>query len=207
MLVGLTGGFGCGKSTVLKLFEKLGATVLSADSIVHDLLKRAEVRGPITEMFGPNILVKGEIDRKKLSKKVFSDETKRKKIERLIHPHVLETIEQTYINATNPTCNPEIIMVAELPLLFETGFDKGVDAVVVVRAESDVISKRLRRKGFSAEEIRTRAAAQFPIDEKASRADYVIDNSGSLEDMERQVRVVWEDLSRTSARGLKERHA
>ncbi|HEC96932.1 MAG TPA: dephospho-CoA kinase, partial [Nitrospirae bacterium] len=75
MLVGLTGGFGCGKSTVLKLFEKLGATVLSADSIVHDLLKRAEVRGPITEMFGPNILVKGEIDRKKLSKKVFSDET------------------------------------------------------------------------------------------------------------------------------------
>ncbi len=98
-------------------------------------------------------------------------------------------------------------MVAELPLLFETGFDKGVDAVVVVRAESDVVSKRLRRKGFSAEEIRTRAAAQFPIDEKASRADYVIDNSGSLEDMERQVRVVWEDLSRTSARGLKERHA
>ncbi len=201
MLVGLTGGFGCGKSTVLKLFERLGATVLSADSIVHDLLKRAEVKDSIVEMFGPDILLKGEIDRKKLSKKVFYDETKRKKLEQLLHPLVLETIEQIYKKAANPTCNTEIIMVVEIPLLFETGFDKGVDAVVVVRAEADVVRERLRRNAFSDEEIRVRAAAQFPIDEKASRADYVIDNSGSLEDTERQVRAVWEDLLGTQQEG------
>ena len=196
MLVGLTGGFGCGKSTVLKLFERLGATVLSADSIVHDLLKRAEVRDSIVDMFGPGILLGGEIDRKKLSKKVFSDETERKKLEKLLHPLVLETIEQTCKKAANLTCTPEIITV-EIPLLFEAGFDKGMDAVVVVRAESDVVRKRLREKGFSDEDIRVRAAAQFPVDEKASRADYVIDNSGSLDDTERQVRRVWEDLLRT----------
>lgn len=201
MLVGLTGGFGCGKTTVLKLFEKLGAAVLSADSIVHDLLKREEVRDSIVEMFGPDILVKGEIFRKKLSKKVFPDEAKRKKLEKLLHPLVFETIEQTYKKAANLTSNTEIIMVVEIPLLFETGFDKGVDAVVVVRAEADVVRERLRRKGFSDEEIRTRTAAQFPIDEKASRADYVIDNSGSLGDTERQVRAVWEDLLRTRKEG------
>ncbi|GMT46905.1 MAG: dephospho-CoA kinase [bacterium] len=197
MLVGLTGGFGCGKSTVLKLFEKLGATVLSADSIVHDLLERAEVRDSIVKMFGPDILGRGEIDRKKLSKKVFSDEIQRKKLEKLIHPLVLETIDQTYKKAANPTSNLKVIMVVEIPLLFETGFDKRLDAVVVVRSEAEVVRERLRRKGFSDEEIGTRAAAQLPIDEKASRADFVIDNSGSLEDTEQQVRAVWEDLSRT----------
>ena len=197
MLVGLTGGFGCGKSTVLKLFEKLGATVLSADSIVHDLLERAEVRDSILKMFGPDILGRGEIDRKKLSKKVFSDEIQRKKLEKLIHPLVLETIDQTYKKAANLACTPEIVMIVEIPLLFETGFDKRMDVVVVVRAEADVIRERLRRKGFSDEEIRARAAAQFPIDEKVSRADYVIDNSGSLEDTEQQVRAVWADLLRT----------
>ncbi|GBE36135.1 dephospho-CoA kinase [bacterium BMS3Bbin07] len=197
MLVGLTGGFGCGKSTVLKLFEKLGATVLSADSIVHDLLERAEVRDSIVKMFGPDILGRGEIDRKKLSKKVFSDEIQRKKLEKLIHPLVLETIDQTYKKAVNLACTPEIIMIVEIPLLFETGFDKGMDVVVVVRAEADVIRERLRRKGFPDEEIRARAAAQFQIDEKVSRADYVIDNSGSLEDTEQQVRAVWADLLRT----------
>ncbi len=197
MLVGLTGGFGCGKSTVLKLFEELGATVLSADSIVHDLLKRADVRDSIVEMFGPDILVKGEIDRKKLSEKVFPDEAKRRKLEKLLHPLVFETIEQKYKKSANPTSNTEIIMVVEIPLLFETGFDKGVDAVVVVRTDADVVRERLRRKGFSDEEIRIRTAAQFPVDEKVSRADYVIDNSGSPEDTERQVRAVWEDLLRT----------
>ncbi len=201
MLVGLTGGFGCGKSTVLKLFEELGATVLSADSIVHDLLKRADVRDSLVEMFGPDILVKGEIDRKKLSEKVFPDEAKRRKLEKLLHPLVFETIEQKYKKSANPTSNTEIIMVVEIPLLFETGFDKGVDAVVVVRTDVDVVRERLRRKGFSDEEIRIRTAAQFPVDEKASRADYVIDNSGSPEDTERQVRAVWEDLLRTRKEG------
>ncbi|NOY39495.1 MAG: dephospho-CoA kinase [Nitrospirae bacterium] len=201
MLVGLTGGFGCGKSTVLKLFEELGATVLSADSIVHELLKRADVRDSIVEVFGPDILVKGEIDRKKLSEKVFHDEAKRRKLEKLLHPLVFETIEQNYKKAANLTSNTEIIMVVEIPLLFETGFDKGVDAVVVVRTEADVVRERLRGKGFSDEEIRTRTAAQLPVDEKASRADYVIDNSGSLRDTERQVRAVWEDLLRTRKEG------
>ncbi len=197
MLVAITGCFGCGKTTVLKLFENLGAAVLSADSIVHDLLKREDVRDSIVEMFGYDILVGGEIDRKKLSARVFSDETNRKKIEKLLHCLVFETIEQTYKKAAKLAGNTETIMVVEIPLLFETGFDIGVDAVVVVRAEADVVRERLRRKGFSDEEIRTRTAAQLPVDEKASRADYLIENSGSLGDTERQVRAVWEDLLRT----------
>ena len=93
MLVGLTGGFGCGKSTVLKIFENLGATVLSADTIVHEALKKEEVRDSIVDMFGPDILVEGEIDRKKLSERVFSDETGRKKLEEILHPMVFETID------------------------------------------------------------------------------------------------------------------
>jgi len=201
MLVGLTGGFGCGKTTVLKLFEKLGAVVLSADSIVHDLLKREGVRDSIVEMVGPDILTEGEIDRKKLSAWVFSDEVNRKKIEKLLHPLVLETIEQAYKEAADQTPGPKVVMVVEVPLLFETGFDKVVDAVVVVRAESEVVRERLKGKGFSGEEIRERVAAQLPVEEKASKADYVIDNTGSLDETERQVWRVWKDLSRVREGG------
>ncbi|NOZ24527.1 MAG: dephospho-CoA kinase [Nitrospirae bacterium] len=194
MIVGLTGGFGYGKTTVLKLFEKLGAAVLSADAIVHDLLRRETVRDSIVEMFGPDILTGGEIDRKKLSARVFSDEGSRKNLERLLHPLVLETIRRAYRQAAALTPEDKVVMVVEIPLLFEAGFDKEVDAVVAVTADSAAVRMRLRRKGFSDEEAMKRCAAQMPAEEKAARADYVIDNSGALEETERQVRRVWEDL-------------
>ncbi len=190
MLVGLTGGFGSGKSTVLRIFKDLGATVLSADAVVHEALRRREVRKSVVDIFGPGILSGGEIDRRKLSAEVFSDEEKRKRLEELLHPIVLETIREAY-GAMN-----DGVMIVEIPLLFEAGFEKEVDRVIAVRADADVVVERLRAKGFSEEEIRRRSAAQMPVEEKASRADYLIDNSGTLKETEREVKRVWEDLSR-----------
>ncbi|HEB76567.1 MAG TPA: dephospho-CoA kinase [Nitrospirae bacterium] len=197
MLVGLTGGFGCGKTTVLRLFGKLGAAVLSADDIVHELLNRDDVRDAVAALFGPDVLSDGGIDRKKLSERVFSDEGARRSLERLLHPLVLETIRRRSREASAR----DLVMVVEVPLLFETGFDREVDAVVAVRAESGAVRRRLRKKGFSEEDLTKRGAAQIPVEEKASRADYVIDNSGPLEDTERQVRMVWDELLSRAGKG------
>ncbi len=197
MLVGLTGGFGCGKTTVLRLFGKLGAAVLSADDIVHELLNRDDVRDAVAALFGPGVLSDGAIDRKKLSERVFSDEGARRSLERLLHPLVLETIRRRSREASGR----DLVMVVEVPLLFETGFDREVDAVVAVRAESGAVRRRLRKKGFSEEDLTKRGAAQIPVEEKASRADYVIDNSGPLEDTERQVRMVWDELLSRAGKG------
>ncbi len=197
MLVGLTGGFGCGKTTVLRLFGKLGAAVLSADDIVHELLNRDDVRDAVAALFGPGVLSDGGIDRKKLSERVFSDEGARRSLERLLHPLVLETIRRRSREASGR----DLVMVVEVPLLFETGFDREVDAVVAVRAESGAVRRRLRKKGFSEEDLTKRGAAQIPVEEKASRADYVIDNSGPLEDTERQVRMVWDKLLSRAGKG------
>ncbi len=173
----------------MRMFERLGAKVLSADAIVHELLRRPDIARSVAGVFGPEVLRDGVIDRKRLSEKVFSDRAKREMLEGLLHPLVLERVRLMKRR------NPEDIIVAEVPLLYEAGFDRDVDAAVVVTADEDVVRRRLEKKGFSVEEIDLRRAAQLSLEEKAERADYVIDNSGSLEETERQVRAIWEDLS------------
>jgi dephospho-CoA kinase len=187
-LIGLTGGFGCGKSTVLEIFERLGAVTLSADVIVHYALKEARIRDSIVKSFGTDVLVEGEIDRRILSEKIFADQRARKKLEGLLHPYVFRFIE-----GEQKKHEGEIIIV-EIPLLFETGYEREVDKVIAVCAREDRVNERLLRRGFSMDDIRMRRATQLPTEEKMAKADYEIDNSDSLEDTERQVKVIWRDL-------------
>ncbi|MBU3758369.1 MAG: dephospho-CoA kinase [Candidatus Omnitrophica bacterium] len=191
-LVGLTGTFGSGKSTAARFFEPLGAEVLDADRIAHEaLLEGSAVYPALTKRF-PEALGTGGMDRVKLAACVFSDGEARKELESIIHPYVFQRLAAEIAEADAR------VIVLEIPLLFETGFDRSCDVCVVVQAPQDIIEKRLAERGFGPEEIRRRQKAQMSPEEKLKRAAYVIDNSGDLEGVRKQVEKIWKTLNNAS---------
>lgn len=192
--IGLTGGIGSGKSTVAQWFIKQAVPVLDADKTVHRLLQSDQ--GTILKLikeFGPNIQDEhGQIDRSRLGERVFRDVDARKRLERIVHPRVVESMNEekdTLINAGAKVC------VWDVPLLFEAGFEKFVDEVWVVWIPQDLqISRVLARDKLSLGEVEARIAAQGSLDEKRQRADVVIDNSGNESQTISQLEVLWEKL-------------
>ncbi len=190
MVVAITGGIGTGKSTVLEIFSELGAQTLSADEIVHQLLRRDDIKRQIREEFGDDVFSDDEIDRKALAGVAFSSEETRRRLESLLHPHVFQEIE-VFIRQ-----HGEDVVVVEIPLLFETGSEYRFDYTVTVKAPEDLVYKRLEERGIPVEEIKRRLSHQMPLEEKIRRADLVIDNSGSIEETRRQVERIWKDILR-----------
>lgn len=188
MVIAITGGLGTGKTTVLKIFASLGAATISADDIVHDLLKREDIKIQIGDAFGRQVFSGKEINRKALARTVFSSEKKRKELEAILHPRVFDEIE-SFINAHKGRD-----VVVEIPLLFETGTQKRYNRVITVTADREVVIKRLREKGMDPEEMRQRLFHQMPIEEKSKRSDFVIDNSDGIEETRRQVQRIWKEL-------------
>jgi len=188
MIVGLTGCFGSGKSTVAHLFEELGAFVVSADRLAHEALEKgSEPFAKIKTQF-KDALDGQKLDRKKLAKIIFSDAERRKDLESLVHPYVFKRIAEEIADAE------ERMVVLEIPLLYETGYDQYCFTNVVVTAPEKAIWARLEEDGFTEKEIRARLAAQMPLEEKARRAHLVIDNSGSLAKTKEQVKKIWNKL-------------
>ncbi|HHN66222.1 MAG TPA: dephospho-CoA kinase [Nitrospirae bacterium] len=190
MVVAITGGIGTGKSTVLEIFSELGAQTLSADEIVHQLLRRDDIKRQIREEFGDDVFSDDEIDRKALAGVAFSSEETRRRLESLLHPHVFQEIE-VFIRQ-----HGEDVVVVEIPLLFETESEYRFDYTVTVKAPEDLVYKRLEERGIPVEEIKRRLSHQMPLEEKIRRADLVIDNSGSIEETRRQVERIWKDILR-----------
>ncbi len=190
--VGLTGSIGTGKSTVAKIFKKLGAYVISADEIVHKLLEEEEVKEKVRKEFGDVFTPEGKVDRKKLAQIVFNDEKKRKVLEGILHPLVFKEIERFFKEVEEK--DPKAVAVAEVPLMIETGSYKNYDIVIVVYAPHDLQLKRLIKKGMSAEEAEKRIKAQMSIEEKVKYADIIIENTGSLKELEKEVKKLYEIL-------------
>jgi dephospho-CoA kinase len=183
-LIGLTGNIATGKSTVANMLEELGATVIDADALVHELQRKGTpVYDDIVAAFEPGILDRaGEIDRKALGSIVFADPEKLRTLESIVHPAVLIESLQRIMEAPTP------IVVYEAIKLIEAGRAEMCDALWVVTARSDVQLQRLMRDRHMAEaEARQRIAAQPPQSEKIARANVVIDNSGSLEETRQEV--------------------
>jgi dephospho-CoA kinase len=189
MLVGLTGNFGSGKTTVLKMFGEMGAITASADAIVHELLKTPAIMTQVRALMGGVFDAAGEIDKARVAAAVFSDPALRKELEAVIHPAVMARIRAL------GQANEARIVVAEIPLLFEGGFEGDVDVTVAVTSGKAEAFARLAKKGFSEEEAARRISAQMPQDEKAGRADFVVDNSGDIENTRRRVIEVFERLA------------
>ena len=201
-IVGLTGGIGSGKSTVAAMFGKQGATVIDADAIVHELQALGQpLVDEIAAEFGPEVLAPdGSLDRDALGAIVFRDPEARHRLNRLVHPKVGAEFARR-LQAARETAAPLIIL--DIPLLFEgraagTGGASAMsfDATVLVWVPREAqLERQLAREDYDRAEAERRIAAQLPLDDKRALADHVIDNSGSREETERQVRELYARLT------------
>lgn len=194
MWIGLTGSIGSGKSTVALILKKLGYYVVNADAIAHEGLKSGSASfDAIRDRFGPQILTSdGEVDRRKLGQLVFSSPIHKSWLEGLLHPMV-----QTKVQALRKQFESEGHLLAfyEVPLLFEKNLESQFDKVIVVWVSDSVQRERLKkRNAWTEEEITQRNQAQWPIEDKLKRADYSINNDGSVEDLEGQIETILKRL-------------
>lgn len=187
LIVGLTGGFGVGKSSVAQRFKNLGAEVIDADEIAHDAMKKGSpVFDPIIELFEEALHPGGKkMDREKVAEIVFADPKKRKELEAIIHPYVYEKIKEKL------EASDRRVIIVEVPLLFEAGFETLCDKVMVVTCNTSMKMKRLKNKKFTEQEIRARERAQMAEALKAQKADFLIDNSKSIYQTQREVERLW----------------
>lgn len=183
MIVGLTGGMGCGKSTVAALFAELGFRRLDADQVVRDvLLPQPEVIAAVRERFGAGVLdATGQIDRAKLGDVVFADDAALAWLEHLLHPRLQARWEEIYATARG-----EKFMV-EVPLLFEKHLENRFDFTVCVTTSSELQLGRLEQRGVPPGIARQRLAKQLPLARKCELADFVLLNDGTLEFLREQV--------------------
>ena len=192
--VGLTGSIGTGKSTVLKLFNQLGAYTVDVDKIVHQLYKRKDIQEKVKKEFGDVFNEDGSLNRKKVAKIIFNNPEKKKVLENIIHPEVRREVKKFIQNIEKKDKNP--IVIVEVPLLIETGQYKEYDKVIVVYSPKDLQLKRLLNKGYSREEALRRINLQMDIEEKLKFADFIIKNISSIEDLKKQVEEVFIQLKR-----------
>ena len=184
MSVGLTGSIAAGKSEVAQLFSAAGIPVFDSDAEVHSLYEETATRDLLAKMFS-DVIVGGEIDRQRLGQRVLGSPEDLRKLESLIHPLVRKRRER-FIALWRKQGSP--LVVLDIPLLFETGQEKEVDYVIVVSANDDVQRKRaMARPGMTGQKLAGILARQLPDVEKRNRADFVIENSGSLEHLRTQV--------------------
>lgn len=174
--VGLTGGMGAGKSTALAALERLGAAVLSTDAIVHELYGDDRVRRAVVERWGPDVARNGAIDRAAVAARAFADDEQRKWLEDFLWPLVGERIAQ-WLSAARARRPEPRAAVVEVPLLFESGMDPIFDATIAVVAREDLRQERAQGRGHAL--AQERVARQLSQEEKARRATFTVDNSGS----------------------------
>lgn len=182
MRVGLTGGIGCGKSTVVKFFAEAGWRTLESDRIVAAVLANdPEVHTELRNRFGDQVFdADGGVDRKAIAARVFSDEAALKWLEALLHPRV----RRVWSDSIESDRSAEWLV--EIPLLFEKSLESRFDLTVCVSSPDAVSRRRMVGRGYSGEQFDQRRLRQMPLDEKVRRADHVILNAGSLDFLKRQ---------------------
>jgi dephospho-CoA kinase len=183
-VLGLTGSIGMGKSTTAKLFAEAGVPVYDADATVHKIYQSEAV--PAIEAAFPGTTSDGKVDRAKLSAKVVHDSAAMKRLEEIVHP-MLRAFHQKFLDDAEKSGAP--VAVVDVPLLFETGGDKRVDAVVVVTTSPEIQRERILARGtMSHEALDAILARQMPDEEKRRRADFLVDTSHGLDPVRARIR-------------------
>jgi dephospho-CoA kinase len=196
IILGLTGSIGMGKTTTARLFAEEGVPVHDADGAVHALYEGAATEHIEKEF--PGTTEGGKVDRQKLGARVVGDPEAMKRLEAIVHPMVRES-ETKFLADVRKLGAP--VVVLDIPLLFETGGEKRVDAVVVVSAPAAEQRRRvLSRPGMTEEKFEAILAKQVPDEEKRRRADFVVDSSKDIEDARTQVKAILQEVARMTPR-------
>ncbi len=192
MLIGLTGGIACGKSTMLRIFSSLGWIVSDADAICHSFYENPEghVIKRIIERWGEEVLTQAKVDRKKISSIVFNNKKEIQWLNELIHPLIIDEIKCA-IKDKGKT------RLFDIPLLFETKLDKYFDATISIWTTKELQIQRMKTRNWSLEEIELRLMAQLSADEKLERADYGIINTGDHNFLNKQCKYITHKLKGT----------
>ncbi|HVD37469.1 MAG TPA: dephospho-CoA kinase [Solirubrobacterales bacterium] len=188
--IGLTGGIAAGKSEALQAFARLGAATLSSDAVVHELLESDELRDRLVERWGPEVAPEGKIERGKIGEIVFADPEQLTWLEAQIHPLVQRRTAEWLLSLPEDT----EVAVVEVPLLFEAGGDKAFDTTVAIVTADEVRRERAAARGHAL--VDEREARQLTQPEKAERAEHAIPNDGTVEELERRLSALLEELRR-----------
>jgi dephospho-CoA kinase len=195
-VLGLTGSIGMGKSTTAKLFAEAGVPVYDADATVHQIYEGEAA--PAIEAAFPGTTAGGKVDRSKLSAQVVGDAAAMKRLEQIVHP-MLRSYHQKFLDDAEHSGAP--VAVVDVPLLFETGGEKRVDAVVVVTTDPDTQRRRiLARDNMTDEKLAAILARQLPDSEKRKRADFLVDTSHGLESVRERIREILDEAARMPRR-------
>lgn len=196
-VIGLTGNYGMGKSTVARMFGDLGAIVIDTDDIVRELLKDSAVIYEIKKAFGDDIVQKTghrtqktEINKRMLAEIIFEHPHLRISLENILHPRVFKKIDEEIAKITDTSA----IVIIEAPVIFERGYQNRFDKIITVYTSEDIAIQRLKEKGISEEDARKRLKSQFPVEMKISKSDFAIDNSRDIENTKRQVEEICSKL-------------
>jgi dephospho-CoA kinase len=194
LLVGLTGGIGSGKSTVARMLEERGAVVFDADLLAREAVEPGTPgHAAVIERFGADVLAPGgALDREALASIVFAEPSARRDLEQIVHPEV----RRLFADGSEAYRDTDRIVVFSAPLLVETGMHTAFEILVVVSASvATQIERLMRQRGMSEAAIRARIDAQAPLEDKAAVADFLVDNGGTIAELENQVERLWHDLS------------
>ena len=192
--IGITGVIGSGKAEVAKIMASLGAVVIFADQISRQIYEPGDSgHQAVVDTFGEEVLDEDErIDRAALAAIVFGDESERKRLEQAVWPVMADVVEQRFAVAETEEAPAAVL---EAAVLFEAGWERLVDEVWAVTTSEDSSIERVRRRdGLNGDQVKARMAAQLSAEEKAARADRVIANDGTLEELEESVQEIWREV-------------
>ena len=202
IIVGITGGIACGKSTVAELLAEKGAIAINVDQVGHQLLKRgSSVMDELIAAFGEGILdAAGDVSREKLGAIVFNDKSARERLNAIMHPPI---VEQSRTKARQLVAEaPTRVVLIDAPLLIEAGAQDTVDIIVVVTASTEIQLQRIldrsiaQNRALDRSEAQARIDAQMPLSEKMEYADFVIENNRTVDELREQVGLLWQKLKR-----------
>ena len=188
MILGITGSFGSWKTTIASIFKKYGFEAINADELYHDIYEKDEkLKNKIIEEFGT-------LDRSKIKKIVFSDYKRLKKLNEITHPVIIREIKNKIKEIKKNNKNFNIVL--DVPLLIEAKMQRMVDKIIVVKCNKKIQFERLLKKGkYTRKEIENIINSQMPIEEKIKYADFVVDNSKSIEESRRQIWAIIKNIS------------
>lgn len=202
-MIGLTGGIGCGKTEVARLMSSWGAVVLNADDLGREIVESdTSILSALKAAFGGRFFdATGALRRTELGDYVFGDEGRKKLLNAIVHPTLWQRLRDEMNRAAAQRAP---LVVVDAALIYETGLDVELETIVVVVASMDQRIDRLKRRdGLTDDQILLRIQSQMPVEEKAKRADYVITNNGTRQELEREVRRIFDLLTQTTVQNGK----